>query len=298
MRRVANILSIILLLFGMLVFAAPVYADVSVSSDLGLGITAGASEAGGQSLKGRLPQSLPEIIGQVLGVALAFLGVIFFILTLYSGFIWMFAHGKEDLTRKAKDTLVSAVIGLLIVLGSYSIVQFVFGAVDDTPAQTSGPGNQPVLQCQQANFVNCVSRCQFINCNDANVTCDGNYVGYENVDQACVLICAAENSCESLLDEPAQNRNEGQADARQGNAGQARPAVPQAGNANNQEEPAVNCQVAIQGCADRCLRDGCQGVGGQDLERLCPEGRPSEILITGCQSGCGQQIAQNIPSCR
>jgi len=65
--------------------------------------------------------SLFELIGQVVSIFLGFLGMIFIILTIYAGFTYMTAQGSEEKTKKALDTLRTALIGLAIVVGSYGI---------------------------------------------------------------------------------------------------------------------------------------------------------------------------------
>ena len=46
-------------------------------------------------------------------------------LIVYAGFLWMNARGNEQQVEKAKSILTQAVIGLIIVLASYSIAGFV-----------------------------------------------------------------------------------------------------------------------------------------------------------------------------
>lgn len=64
---------------------------------------------------------LPVIIGKVVGAVLALVGVIFFLLILYAGFNWMMAQGQEEKIEKAKGTIFSAVLGLIVILGAYAI---------------------------------------------------------------------------------------------------------------------------------------------------------------------------------
>lgn len=159
MRRVVNSICLLMVLFGAVAFTTPAYASVAVPGDLGLGPTAAASKAGNENLKSKLPSTLPDIIGQAIGAVLAFVGVIFFILTLYGGFTWMLAHGKEEYTRKAKDTIFGAAIGLLIVLGSYAITQFVIEALQDSdPPQQQDPQGPPI-DCD-ALAAACANTCQ------------------------------------------------------------------------------------------------------------------------------------------
>ena len=69
---------------------------------------------------------LSIIIGTVIQMALSLLGVIFLVLMLYAGYHWMTAQGEEEKVEKAKDTITRAIIGLVIVIGSYAIWAFVF----------------------------------------------------------------------------------------------------------------------------------------------------------------------------
>ncbi len=72
---------------------------------------------------------IPNLIGNIVGVALSFLGAIFFLLILYAGFLWMTAFGSSEKTDKAKGILEHAAVGLLIVLAAYAISRFVFTAL-------------------------------------------------------------------------------------------------------------------------------------------------------------------------
>ncbi len=93
---------------------------VSAAGDYGL------SETGAN-----LPQNadLPGMIGKVLGTVLGFTGTIFFVLVVYAGLMWMTAAGNEERIKKAKQILIGALIGLVIILSAYAITQFIGGAV-------------------------------------------------------------------------------------------------------------------------------------------------------------------------
>ena len=104
--------------FGsLLLVALPVLAD-----GYGLAATAGAANLITQ-------RSPAEFAGQIIGAALSLVGVIFFILMIYSGIIWMSARGNDEQTKKSLHTITAAVIGLIIVLASYAITTFVFESI-------------------------------------------------------------------------------------------------------------------------------------------------------------------------
>lgn len=67
------------------------------------------------------------VIGNIIKVVLGLLGIIFLVLTIYAGFLWMTAAGNEKSVAKAKGILVSAIIGLVIVLTAYTVTEFIVG---------------------------------------------------------------------------------------------------------------------------------------------------------------------------
>ena len=72
---------------------------------------------------------LPALIGNVIGTMLSLVSVIFFALMIYGGIKWMISRGNEDQSKKALDTIIAAIIGIIIVLASYAITTFVFSSV-------------------------------------------------------------------------------------------------------------------------------------------------------------------------
>ncbi len=98
------------------------FAVVLADDDYGLEATAGAA---------KLPtdKNVPGIIGDVIGTGLSLISVVFFALMLYAGIKWMIARGNEEETKKALDTMIAAVIGIIIVMASYALTQFVFKGV-------------------------------------------------------------------------------------------------------------------------------------------------------------------------
>jgi len=64
----------------------------------------------------------PEaVVGTLITTLLGFLGVIFMVLIIYGGYLWMTARGNEPAIEKAKKIITSATVGLAIVLGAYLI---------------------------------------------------------------------------------------------------------------------------------------------------------------------------------
>ncbi len=69
--------------------------------------------------------SLADAVGRIIGVFLSFLGVIFFMLVVYGGFMWMTAAGNNDRVETAKKIIANAALGLIIVLSAYIITHLV-----------------------------------------------------------------------------------------------------------------------------------------------------------------------------
>ncbi|MEI7620712.1 MAG: hypothetical protein WCJ57_04060 [Candidatus Falkowbacteria bacterium] len=64
-------------------------------------------------------------ISAILTTALSFLGVIFLLLMIYGGILWMTARGNEKTVDQAKNIIFDAIIGLVIVASAYAITYFV-----------------------------------------------------------------------------------------------------------------------------------------------------------------------------
>lgn len=127
-KRVVYIIGSI---FGVLILAVPAFAQYGLQETAG---AAGLTKYGG---------SVPVLVGNVIGAGLSMVSVIFFALMIYGGIRYMIARGNEEDTKKAINTIWAAVIGILIVLASYAITQFVFsslgtGAGGTTPTGTTG----------------------------------------------------------------------------------------------------------------------------------------------------------------
>ena len=68
---------------------------------------------------------LYEKIAAIINILLGFAGVIATILIIVAGTRWILSGGNEEEITKAKNIIKGAVIGILIVLGAYVVVNFV-----------------------------------------------------------------------------------------------------------------------------------------------------------------------------
>lgn len=111
---------IAILLVNILVVSGVYAANLKDAFDLPL-ITAAGDSGAGYSMNA----SAEAMVGRVIQAVLSFLGLIFFMLMIYSGYLWMMAAGSEEQVTKAKNLIKAAVVGLIIVLSSYAISYFV-----------------------------------------------------------------------------------------------------------------------------------------------------------------------------
>ncbi len=97
-----------------------------------------AEESGYQTDKWWYLFDLNNPIAMIIQVVLSFLGVIFFIIMIYAGFLWMTAGGNEEQLTKAKNLLKNGTIGLLIVLAAYAITYFVVSQFGEATGYETG----------------------------------------------------------------------------------------------------------------------------------------------------------------
>ncbi|OGH82902.1 MAG: hypothetical protein A2469_03340 [Candidatus Magasanikbacteria bacterium RIFOXYC2_FULL_40_16] len=135
MKKIIIILSITFALFGV---------NVVYANDYGLGKT--AHEAGlDNAISG--DKTVAGMVGNVIGQALTLVGVLFLLLMIYGGVIWMIARGNEQQTDKALNTIKAAIIGLAIVVASYAITTFVFNAISGNATTEVSPTSSASSGC-------------------------------------------------------------------------------------------------------------------------------------------------------
>ena len=96
---------------------------VHADSPQGL-LSAGLQGAG--SASGYSPTiGLSTLIGNLIQTVLGATGLVFIIITIYAGILYMTAAGDDTKVKKAKGMLIQAVIGLIIIVGAYSLTYYV-----------------------------------------------------------------------------------------------------------------------------------------------------------------------------
>lgn len=178
------------------VLITPVFAQY------GLDETAGAA-----NLKGESEPTV--IVGRIIGAGLSLIGIVFFILTLYAGIIWMVARGNEDQAKKAINTIIAAAIGMIITMSAYAITSFILEAADRSALGSgggsssgsavveddAGGGDDVVEEVTQPD-----NDCFIRTTNTCSVQCNGDQVEINEV--TCddpSKKCCSDNNSEGLL---------------------------------------------------------------------------------------------------
>ncbi len=81
-------------------------------------------------------QSLPELIGRFINVFLGLLGIIFVVIIVYAGFLYLTDQGEGKKVEQAKKLITNSIIGLVIIVAAYAIANFVVSSL----ATASGTG--------------------------------------------------------------------------------------------------------------------------------------------------------------
>ncbi len=104
------------------IFLLPIFslAQVDLSQTQGVAASAGLGTADGK-----------VVIGNVIKIALGFLGLIGLVIVLIAGFKWMTSAGNEEKIKSAKKMLMAGLTGMLIILFSYVIVNFIINKVQE-----------------------------------------------------------------------------------------------------------------------------------------------------------------------
>lgn len=92
------------------------------------GQTRSPLESAGETA-GFLARDIDPVISTVIQATLSLLGVIFIILIIYGGGLWMTAKGNEQQVDKARNLITAAIIGLVIVVAAYAISYFVIKTI-------------------------------------------------------------------------------------------------------------------------------------------------------------------------
>jgi hypothetical protein len=78
-------------------------------------------------------QSLSELIGNAIKIFLTFSGAVAVVFVIIGGFYYLTAQGNEEQAEKGKKTLINAIIGVIIIIMAYVIINVITNLVS-TPS--------------------------------------------------------------------------------------------------------------------------------------------------------------------
>ena len=108
--------------FSFFIIAAPQVSNASLWDQQEF-IDGGIADSFGETKDN--PTDIRVRVVAIINVILTLLGIVTVVLIIFAGFKWMTAAGNEEQVSKAKKTLTSAVIGLIIILVAWSITSFI-----------------------------------------------------------------------------------------------------------------------------------------------------------------------------
>ena len=121
MKKLFIILIAVVFLLSAIPGAGPVSAATALEK-FNASLNDTADPAGYDTEEG---DSLEAKIGQAIKLVLSMIGVIFLVLMIYGGYIWMMARGNESETQKAKTIIQNSLIGLIIIIAAYAITSYI-----------------------------------------------------------------------------------------------------------------------------------------------------------------------------
>ncbi len=74
-------------------------------------------------------ESIPELAGQMIKGLLGVTGAIALFMLVWGGIVWMTSGGNSNRVEQGKNTILWAILGIVIIFMSYIILNFVFDLI-------------------------------------------------------------------------------------------------------------------------------------------------------------------------
>lgn len=114
-----KLLAPILGLLAVMAFADPALAQfINPATDVPGNLTNATGGSG----------SFKQVLITIVNFALGFLGIIAVVMIIYGGYMYVISGGDEGQAGKGKQIIIYAIIGIVIILLSFAIVNTVLGA--------------------------------------------------------------------------------------------------------------------------------------------------------------------------
>lgn len=123
LRQFATVL--IMMIMAISIMSAFQIASAQTSTALGGGTVLSSADdniVGGQA-------DAKTLVTTVLKYFLSFLGLLCTIMIIYGGILYVTSAGEEEKTKKGRNIILYAIIGIIIIVASYAIVNTVLKGV-------------------------------------------------------------------------------------------------------------------------------------------------------------------------
>lgn len=137
------------ILAGLKLFGASILSLFFVLPVHAQDVLRGLTQAGKEAYPSGPPTTdITGTISSLVTTTIGLIGVVFFLLLLYAGVLYMTSAGDEDKVGKAKKLIADAIIGMVIIFSAYALASFV-ESVLKTPPQAI-PYTPPPTTVQDA----------------------------------------------------------------------------------------------------------------------------------------------------
>ena len=92
------------------------------------GASAGIGAARGDNTPSNLVNGDSSIIKRAINIMLFAVGVLSVVMLIFGGFRYVISGGKKESVTNAKNTILYAIVGLLVAVFAYAIINFIRGA--------------------------------------------------------------------------------------------------------------------------------------------------------------------------
>jgi len=126
-KFLVSLAAIVLAITGSLAVVAPCFADVSEATKAACAAAYGDGTAEYTKCIGGKVDNVFDKVRSILNVVFMVIGIIAVIMIVVGGVFMMISSGDPGKIKRAKDTIIYSIVGLVITLLAFAIVNFVVG---------------------------------------------------------------------------------------------------------------------------------------------------------------------------
>lgn len=145
------------IIFSLVTVFFVLFPQVSLTQGIKNAFGSGSPLADVKTRTGYSDEDLGSMSGRIINTALTTVGIIFLLLMVYAGYLWMTARGEEAQITKALGIVKGTIIGLVLVLSAYAITVFVTKGLNPSSNAGGGcslaPSSQTVPGCTSSACV-------------------------------------------------------------------------------------------------------------------------------------------------